>query len=227
MSLLKLSNVTLFAVACTKIDQTIVALKQSMKGIEYARVLLITHEDLDLAEAGIEVVKIEKLDYKGYNQFILFRLKDYIMTDYSLLVQNDGYVLRPDKWDNRFFDYDYIGAPWQKDAHFTESGVNVRVGNGGFSFRSKKLLEAPSELQLTFTDKGTGFFHEDGFLCVYYRTELEAHGITYAPVEVASKFSRETLLEDSEKYPFGFHNNRNLPKLLSIRPYLKRMNIEV
>ena len=207
MKTLELKNVTLCAVACTKIPDTIYALKKSMRGIHYARVILITHEDLNLTAEGIEVIKIEKLDYKGYNHFILYRLKEYIKTDFALIVQNDGYVLRQNKWNDEFLRYDYIGAPWDPDTHFTKEGVNVRVGNGGFSLRSKKLLNI-NELDFPFSDFGTGFFHEDGLLCVHYRKKLEDYGITFAPIAIASTFSRERWCNDSKIFTFGFHNNR-------------------
>jgi len=60
-----------------------------------------------------------------------------------LLVQPDGFVINPDKWDNQFFEYDYIGAPWEQVPHsyLDPWGKPHRVGNGGFSFRSKKLLD--------------------------------------------------------------------------------------
>ena len=223
---MNLPNVTLFAVACTKVDETIKALRKSMQGMQYAEVLLITHEERNLDHLGIKVVHVEKLDYKGYNYYVLYHLKDVINTEYCLLVQNDGYVLRPDKWSNDFLKYDYIGAPWPKDEHYSADGTNVRVGNGGFSFRSKKLLNAFTDLKLEFTDKGTGYFHEDGAICVYYRSELIKYGLKYAPVEVASKFSRELLCEDSEKYPFGFHR-RNYPKLIFLRPLLLKIGIQI
>jgi hypothetical protein len=205
MKTLELKNVTLCAVACTKIPDTIYALKKSMRGIHYARVILITHEDLDLTAEGIEVLKIEKLDYKGYNHFILYRLKEYIQTDFTLVVQNDGYILRPYKWKAEFLNYDYIGAPWRKNKHFTKSGVNVRVGNGGFSLRSKKLLHSVSDLNIPFSDYGTGFWHEDGMLSVHCREELETFGIRFAPVEIAAQFSHEFDCPESVKNPFGFH----------------------
>jgi len=219
---LQLKNVTLFAVACTKVDETIRSLKKSMQGIDFAEVILITHVKISLDEIGIKVINIEKLDYKGYNHFILFKVKDYIKTDFSLLVQNDGYVLNPNKWEDRFFDYDYIGAPWRKDVHFTKEGVNVRVGNGGFSLRSKKLLNSFVDLGLEFTDGGTGFWHEDGMISVHHRKQLEDAGIKFAPVKIASLFSREKRCPDSVKHPFGFHNNKKnlggylLSKLLKI-----------
>ena len=213
MKTLNLKNVTLCAVACTKVPETIHAMKESMRGIEYAEAILITHEDLNLEKDGIKVIKIERLDYKGYNHFIIYRLKDYIQSDFVLVVQNDGYVLRPNKWNDEFFKYDYIGAPWRKNVHFTDEGRNIRVGNGGFSFRSKKLLHIVGDLNIPFTDFGTGYFHEDGMLCIHIRKQLEENNIQFAPVEIASVFSRERWCSDSKLLTFGFHNNR--------KPFLK------
>ena len=201
-----LPNVTLIAVAGNKVTETIRAMQKSMKDIQYGAVVLCTHEDHDVSDLGIELHKIEKLDYKAYNHFIIYRLHEHVPTEYALVVQHDGYVLRPDKWDNRFFDYDYIGAPWKPNLHFTKSGKEVRVGNGGFSFRSKKLLTGVTEKEFPFTDNGTGFFHEDGVLCVYYRDELEQKGFKYAPVEIAARFSHEFDCPESVRAPFGFHN---------------------
>ncbi len=227
MKKLQLSNVTLFAVACTKVDETIYALKKSMSGIDFAAAILITHEKISLDEFGIKVINIDKLDYKGYNHFILYKVYQYIKTDYSLLVQNDGYVLHPNKWDSRFFDYDYIGAPWPKDAHFIEDGTNIRIGNGGFSFRSKKLLNIFNEKNLPFTDNGTGFYHEDGIISVYYRKKLEEYGVKFPPVKIAAKFSRETICKDSKYYTFGFHNKRNITKTILLRVFLGKIGINL
>lgn len=206
--MLNLKNITLCAVASTQIEETIEALRKSMCGISYARVIFLTHEDLSLEKYNIEVIKINKLDYKKYSNFILYELKNYINSEFVLIVQHDGYVLRPSKWNDCFLKYDYIGAPWKKNLHFLADGTNVRVGNGGFSLRSKKILNAPSDLNLPFTDNGTGLFHEDGVLCVYHRKILEENGIKYAPVEIASMFSKERWCPDSKFFTFGFHSNR-------------------
>ena len=224
--MLNLKNVTLCAVASTQIGETIEALRKSMRGISYARVLFLTHENISLEQDHIEVIKIKKLNYKEYGHFILYELKDYIDSEFVLIVQYDGYVLRPSRWDNRFFEYDYIGAPWRKNLHFLADGTNVRVGNGGFTLRSKKMLNAPSDLNLPFTDNGTGFFHEDGVLCVYHRKVLEENGIKYAPVEIASMFSRERWCSDSKFFTFGFHSNRrNLFKYAwkKLKKFLKKI----
>lgn len=202
----QIPSISLVSVACTKVPETIEAIRKCQSGMEFNRTILFTHEDVK-AE-GIDVINIEKLDYKGYNEFVAMKLWQYIGTDYVLLVQNDGYITDHSKWSDDFFRYDYIGAPWpipdDNTTYRTPSGNLVRVGNGGFSFRSRRLLRAPTILGLEFTDKGTGFWHEDGFLCVHHGEELEMHGIRFAPVGVAAQFSTELTVPETVK-SFGGH----------------------
>ncbi len=195
-------TIDLVAVACTKVPETIEAIRKSQNALDFNRVVLFSDEDVE-AE-GIEVIKIEKLDYKGYNEFVAMKLWEYTDADYVLLVQNDGYVTDASQWTNEFLKYDYIGAPWPAETQYTKDGEEVRVGNGGFSFRSRKLLRAPYLLELHFSDMGTGFWHEDGFLCVHYRKELEQQGIKFAPVEIAAQFSTELQVPETRK-SFGGH----------------------
>jgi hypothetical protein len=208
---LVLNNVTLVIVSSIKMSETIQALKYSMRGIEYKEVLLISDQkpfNLNSKITFRQCLPMKNID--EYSKFMLYELTKYIDTDYALVIQYDGYVLRPQQWQPAFLHYDYIGAPWQKDAYFTTDSTNVRVGNGGFSLRSKKLLNIFNELNLPFTDNGTGFYNEDGMICNYYRKELERNGIQFAPVEIASLFSCEVVCPDSYSKPFGFHKNQHL-----------------
>lgn len=202
----KIPDVTLVSVACTKVPETIEAMRKCQAQMGFNRSLLLTHEDIQ-AE-GIEVAKIDKLDYKSYNEFVAMKLWQYIGTEFVLLVQNDGYITDVSKWDDRFMSYDYIGAPWpipnDQTTYRTPGGQLRRVGNGGFSFRSRRLLRAPTILGLEFTDRGTGFPHEDGFLCVHYGEVLENAGIKFAPIELAAKFSTELVVPETVE-SFGKH----------------------
>ena len=199
-------SVSLVSVACTKVPETIEAMKKCQVQMGFNESILFTHEDIKID--GIRVIKIDKLDYKQYNEFVAMKLWQYIGTDFVLLVQNDGYITNGSLWTNEFFKFDYIGAPWpipeDDKTYRTPSGKLVRVGNGGFSFRSRRLLRAPTILGLEFTDKGTGFWHEDGFLCVHSRDELEKNGIKFAPIEMAAKFSTEVTVPETVQ-SFGKH----------------------
>lgn len=205
---LSLPQVTLVAISSVKIEKTLEALEKSMLGVRYAKVIFLTDAEISSPNRDIEIIKIGKLDYNGYSRFVIYDLKNYVQTPYALLVQHDGYVLRPRKWRDEFLDYDYIGAPWKRGLYNTKDGKNVRVGNGGFSLRSRKLLEAPTALNIPFDDHGTHFFHEDGIICLFNRDALEQSGIRFAPVALASHFSRERWCPDSALFPFGFHSNR-------------------
>ncbi len=89
--LINLSNVTLISVSCVRVQETIEAIKKSMEGIIFGKCKLITNEDIN--DDKIEIYKIEKLDYEGYNKFIVYNLYKYIDTDYALIIQDDGYVI--------------------------------------------------------------------------------------------------------------------------------------
>lgn len=228
---LQLKNVTLVAVSGIDPRGAVIALEQSMEGLDYYEVVLISHEKPNNLGGEItfkqckpsELESKDSNDTSDYSKFMIYDLYKYIDSEFALIVHNNGYVVRPRQWDDVFLKYDYIGAPWPKNTHFTSGGVEVRVGNGGFSLRSKKLMKALSELELPFTDNGTGYYNEDGVICCYYRKELEDYGIKFAPVDTASAFSREHDCEDSHPKPFGFHwNRRALPKTLLVKMALKK-----
>ena len=208
---MKLDRVTLVCVAGTKAKESLEAMKYSMQSIQFSAAKLITPEDL--TDPDVEIVKCEPLNYEQYNHFIVYRLHEYVDTSHALVVQNDGYVVNPEEWSDQFLEYDYIGAPWpmpQDDFSFRDPLGNIqRVGNGGFSLRSKKILEAAKQLNLEWKPY-FGFYHEDGFFSCHHRQDYEKIGCKYAPMEVAVKFSHETDIPENQGItPFGFHGRNN------------------
>ena len=141
-----------------------------------------------------------------YSFWILKNLKDYIDTQYCLIQQWDSAVIDVSKWDNRFLEYDYIGAPWEMDGDY-------RVGNGGFSLRSKKTLEESAKIAQLLPQGKFILGNEDYFICVTGRKYLESKGIKFAPIELARQFSVERPISgaphdynDLSTYQsFGFH----------------------
>lgn len=220
-----LSQVTLVAVSSVKMKNTVRALEHSMKDISFRRVLLVSHEKPTGLNLNIDFISCDKItNLNEYSRYMLYELPKHIDTEFALVIQHDGYVVRPQNWDDVFLTYDYIGAPWAPQTHFSKEGIVVRVGNGGFSLRSKKLLNALGALRLPFTDGSTGSFNEDGVLCNYYRKELEEYGIRYAPVEVASRFSLENKRDDTKIKPFGFHRtSKFIPFLERIAYWLSKI----
>ncbi len=207
MEKISLKDITIVAVACVRVDKTLLAMKYSCKDIEFGGVKLFTHENI--VDDSVEVVKIDKLDYENYNRFIVYDLHKYIDTKFCLIIQDDGFVINPTSWRNEFFDYDYIGAIWSMpmdNFSYRDSFNNiVRVGNGGFSLRSKKLLALASELGLEWKSY-FGYYNEDGFFCCHNKHIYVDNGCKFAPMDVAKYFSHEAELPDTRGIePFGFH----------------------
>jgi hypothetical protein len=165
-----------------------------MKDIEFGGAKLISHIKPDNIPNTIEFVEIGKLTHDSYSPFMLNELYKYVDTDFCLTIHDDGFVINPHLWDNNFLNYDYIGAPWKN------YGQINRVGNGGFSLRSKKIINLCRQMR----SEG----HEDGTICIRYKNVLEQHGCRFAPVEVAMKFSLESRIPECEfdlNNCFGFH----------------------
>jgi tetratricopeptide (TPR) repeat protein len=128
----------------------------------------------------------------AYSQFVLKALRPFIATPHVLLVQWDGYVVNAGAWDPAFLECDYLGAKW----FWHEDGM--RVGNGGFSLRSRRLLEALEDPRITLVDA------EDTTIGRTFRPLLEReHGIRFGSEELADKFAFEAAYPIGK--PFGFH----------------------
>jgi len=211
--MIDLNNITLVLASSVNIDRSIKSLLYSMRGINFESVKLFTDLDVNPGD-NIEVIKIPKLDYDGYSKFITYELHKFIETDFVLITQDDGFVINPECWSKDFIDYDYIGAPWplpNDNFSYRDSFGNiVRVGNGGFSLRSKKLLKLPTDLNLEWKSY-FGFFNEDGFFTCHNRHIFEQHGCVFSPIEVAANFSHEFKIPETDGInPFGFHGKNSI-----------------
>jgi len=176
------------------------ALKHSLKFCSFDRVLFLTDRKVDLEE--IKIIQISPIQSKtDYSSFVIKELNNYIETDFILLMQYDGFIIHPDSWTSEFQKYDYIGAKWA----YTDE---LNVGNGGFSLRSKRLLQALSKENFSLEPdpfkKG-----EDHFICRQYRRFLEKqYDIKFAPEALADRFSYECC--NPVGNPFGFHGFFNM-----------------
>jgi hypothetical protein len=211
--MVSLNNITLLSVTSVNLDRTIRALKHSMKGVNFSEVILLT--DKDVSPDNIKTIKIEQLDYVGYSKFIVYKLHKFINTEFALIIQDDGFVTNPEQWSDEFLNYDYIGAPFpippsnDTISYRDPFGNLQRVGNGGFSLRSKKLLELPTKLNLEWKSY-FGYWNEDGFFAVHNRHILEENGCKFAPVNIAAKFSIENNMPETINITsFGFHGKNN------------------
>lgn len=198
-----LPDVTLVAATSVAVAPTIRALQASMRELQFGKVLLFSDKapppEIDPAIEWRQVAPM--LSREDYSRFMLRSLADHVATTHALCVQWDGFVLSGRAWDPTFLHYDYIGPVWP---HFLD-GYNV--GNGGFSLRSKRLLESCRDLPFD------GTVSEDILICRISRRCLEKLGIRFAPEVVARRFAYERSPPNGSE--LGFHGAFNLVRYMA------------
>ncbi|MDM3847305.1 MAG: DUF5672 family protein [Aphanizomenon gracile PMC638.10] len=228
---INLQNTTLVTISSVDIELTLLSLVISNLNTNFNRVLFFTSKEIDQKYLELfpqlEIVKIHPIrSLVEYSRFIIKELNSFIDTEFCLVTQGDGFIINPQFWSEEFLNYDYIAAPWRNQSHLVNSqGETVdildlnknRVGNGGFSLRSKKLLELSS--QLDFDNIKTSSLSEDLIICHYFYEWFKDQGIKFAPLEIATKFSFEQTIEEVEnlswKTTFGFHGKPHLIPVLN------------
>ena len=218
-----LPSVTLACIDCVNPSLAAMALDVSCRGLTFARVVLFSHEPPQLLPKGIEWVRIEKLDKDGYNLFTLRHLHRYVATSHILTIQTDGFILRPELWDDAWLTYDYIGAPWQ--AQMIHAGRS-RVGNSGCCLRSKNLLHATDEACCREVTKmglsWGGRLLDDVTTCnilypmLFDQWKYGPAPLRIAPPNIAARFAIEEATEFGEHltWCFGFHGVPHAPARL-------------
>jgi hypothetical protein len=194
-------STTLCCIDCYNYELSIRAIRHCLQACHFDKTLFITDKEYELQ--NIDVFNIPSIKTKEqYSIFVLKELNNYIKTDFVLLIQYDGFIVNPDSWSTEFQNYDYIGAKWW----WYNDGYNI--GNGGFSLRSKRLLQALSNDNVPISIESLKY-GEDTFICRIYRRFLEnQYNIKFASESVADKFSYER--SDPVGNPFGFHGLFNL-----------------
>jgi hypothetical protein len=199
---LRLDDVSLVCVETRRPRLAEMAMQRCMRGIAFRECLLLgSGSGSESVPGPIQRLGIPPLtDVAGYSGFMVRDLVDYFRGTHALVVQWDGFVVRPECWDERFLDYDYIGAPWPDQGN--------AVGNGGFSLRSRRLLESLRRIDVADPHP------EDYRICVTHRAELESRfGIRFAPPEVAARFSWEAT--EPIEPTFGLHGFFNFHRAMN------------
>lgn len=175
------------------------SIEKTLQNIDCKEV--ITFSDKEIIN-GAKLVPIKKsITVYDYSQIMLKHLWLHVETEHALVIQWDGMAVDKNQWDDEYLKYDYIGSPW---------GDN-QIGNGGFSLRSKRLIDTLRDQQIRLG--GDSGELEDVAICKEFRNLLETKGIRYAPVELANKFSVE------HRYvcpTFGFHGIWNAARYFDI-----------
>jgi len=113
----------------------------------------------------------------------MYSLGKFIDTDYALIVQHDGWALNADNWRDQWLEYDYIGGLTHAAlvnnvliTNYQWLGLDnaIVVQNGGFSLRSKRFMNALTDLGIMPTDHENPMLNnEDIQLTAFMRRKLE------------------------------------------------------
>lgn len=196
-----LGAVSLVCVETRRSHLAIQAMERCMRGARFAECLLLSPNAPEGLPASIHHVPIPDIgSVAQYSQFMVKQLGAHFSAGHALIVQWDGFITDASRWEPGFLDYDYIGAPW-----FDQP---MSVGNGGFSLRSRRLVDALARMDTPETHP------EDHVICGRYRPELESRfDVRFAPFDVASRFSWEAV--EPAQPTFGLHGFFNFHRAMS------------
>lgn len=170
-----LANVTCIVADCTdKLHLAERAIEKSLEQVTFGAVKFLTHDAS--RKWAVQIPKLNSIE--DYSRFCIRDLHRYVDTSHCLVMQSDGYLLNGNAWTDAFLKYDYIGSPWES--------WGGKVGNGGWSLRSKKLLN----LCASMAPNESGH-PEDAFICHAYRSAFEVLGVRFAPTTLARQFGVE------------------------------------
>lgn len=193
------------------------ALTETLKHIDVSEVLTFSNKEILPGARNVHVDHFPSVT--NYCEFMLRGMQEHVTTDHILFVQWDAMAYNSACWSDEFLEYDYIGAPWP----WKTEGSNI--GNGGFSLRSRRLLDALRDptIQMDATDPDA--VNEDQVIGCSDRKYLEtAYGIKYPTTQVAAQFSYEL---GPYSPSFGFHGPWNVVKLAdmnTVEYYVEHMS---
>jgi len=178
------------------------SLTYMVKYFNFHEIIFISCEDPQIE--GVRFVHTEPLSYFDYNKWCLHSLSDYVNTDFGLLFQDDGYPLNPEMWRDEFMEYDYVGAPLPLDTNILFN-ADERIGGGGFTLRSKKLMEFTKTIP--YPDQYGMHNNEDTIIVIERREELIKNGMKICPHNIARHFVIQNAIDSEHTLlnTFGYH----------------------
>jgi len=147
------------------------------------------------------------------------RLHSRFATDYLLIVQDDGFPLRPGL-EHYFGKWDFIGAPYVRDKWYLQTIcklLDMQVMNGGFSLRSREICERASYWWgkvRNAADKRK--FAEDIFYTqtMPLKNRMCRKAMRFPTFAEAISFSYDALVaHEIRTLPFGFHRASSFASL--------------
>lgn len=200
MSKLQLPTVTCMIVDGLNAHRAKKVLEKCKAFADFGAVKLLTHLPID-SEHRVEIMPLTS--HIMYSIWCLTEMYKHIDTSHVLIVQRDGWILNPLSWDDKWLQYDYIAPLFVQ---------HDDVGSGGFSMRSKRLMEAVAQTYGTWDGtqghadriQAKAAMYEDGVISFQFKNRFNI-----APKHEAIKFAAGGNKNPSAyfAYPFGFHGS--------------------
>jgi len=191
-----LRNVTLICIDCVNIVGALRSLAICLHYCDFQDIKFLTSENMNF-RYRVEIPKIHSK--REYSFFVVRELYKYVDTSHLLIVQHDGWICNPKAWDDEWYKYDYIGS--------NVTWMDNKGGNGGFSFRSKRLLE----YGLNIIPEGKEHPEDAAYSSVKkkntgFRKQFEDAGLRFADRELQAKFG----CKNRKKWEgsFGHHTSK-------------------
>lgn len=196
---MRLPDVTLMIVDCIDAVGAAKVLDICQSKCEFGAVKLLTSQDI----ADPRKVVITPLNsLTAYSVFMLTRVHEYIDTSHVLIVQRDGWILNADAFDPAWLKLDYIAPLFMQ---------YDKVGSGGFSMRSKRIMQHGvyvygawdgTEVDAERIQVRMGMY-EDGVLSM----SKDFANFAIASLEQGARFANGGNRNPKYfvDYPFGFH----------------------
>lgn len=213
MSLLNLKNTTLLFVETRAHEITQRVIEDCVSKAEFGDILIYTDQQERIPVAGARYIHVPDFPNKKLaGQFYYGQAMANVTTDFALMLEWDAGIFDASKWKPEFFNYDYIGAPWN-----VRPGDHQDVGNGGFTLMSKRLGHYAVENFRKFP------VYTDWDLCRVQRQHYEKAGFKWPTADLAGFFSWELTRRNPEH--FGFHGAFTWPTVLPNDEIMIRMRL--
>lgn len=199
MSKLQLPSVTLMCIDCVDARRARLVLDHCKSFADFGDVKMLTSREVEYQHRQ-EIVQLNSLI--AYSVFMLTRLHEYIETDHVLIVQRDGWILNPGSFDPAWLNLDYIGPLFMQ---------YDKVGSGGFSLRSRRLMQYMASVMPDWDGtqshaeriQKTLNYYEDGVISIGSHSGRFKIGSKEQAANFAQGGNRNP--EYFRSTPFGFH----------------------
>jgi hypothetical protein len=215
MTKLQLPDVTLVMIETQEHALARLAVEDCLRVADFGDVLIFTDKPEHFPHLG-RVLPAENWPNKlGWSRFSWYGVPPHVRLPQNLFIQWDSWIWQPEMWRDEFMDYDLIGAPW-----WYKDGKNV--GNLGFALRSTRIIKYLYNNKDKYPCNSNT---DDDLLCRGYRPQLEQHGFTWAPENVAHDFAFECSRPSPTSKHFGFHAPFNFHVVLDHERLLQRARL--